>query len=44
MIHWKQFRKTRQTIDASTFAIGGILEQKLEHSDVYKVVAYVGQS
>ena len=44
MTYWKQFRKTRLTIDASSFALEAILEQKLEHSDVYKVVAYASQS
>ena len=42
--YWKQFRKTRLTVDTSPFALGAILEQKLEHSDVYKVVAYASQS
>ena len=42
--YWKQFRKTRLTVDASPFALGAILEQKLEHSDVYKVVAYASRS
>ena len=41
---WKQFRKTRMTVDASSFALGPILEQKLEHSDVYKVVPYISRS
>ena len=38
--YWKQFRKTRMTVDASPFALRAILKQKLEHSDVYKVVPY----
>ena len=28
------------TVDASPFALRAILKQKLEHSDVYKVVPY----
>ena len=32
------------TVDASSFALGAILEQKLEHSDVYKVVPYTSRS
>ena len=42
--YWKQFRETRLTGDASPFPLGAILEQKLEHSDVYKVVAYASRS
>ena len=30
--YWKQFKKSRVTIDAQPFALGAILEQKLEHS------------
>ena len=44
MTHWKQFKKARLTVDASPFALGSILEQKLEHSDVYKVIAYTSRS
>ena len=42
--YWKQFRKTRLTVDVSWFALGAILKQKLEHSDVCKVVAYASSS
>ena len=42
--YWKQFRKARLTADASPFPLGAILKQKLEHSDVYKVVAYASRS
>ena len=41
--YWKQFRKTRLTVDALPFALGAILEQKLEHSDVYKVVTHANR-
>ena len=44
MTHWKQLKKARLTVNASPFALGSILEQKLEHSDVYKVVAYTSRS
>ena len=42
--YWKQFRKTRLTVDASPFALRAILEQKLQHSDVYEVVACASRS
>ena len=42
--YWKQFRKTRLTVDASPFALRTILEQKLEHSDFYEVVACASRS
>ena len=42
MTYWKQFRKTRLKI-ASPFALGAILEQKLEHSVVYEVVAFASR-
>lgn len=35
MIYWKQFRKTRLLVDAPSLPLEEILEQKLEHSDVY---------
>ena len=32
------------TVDASSFALRAILEQKLEHSDVYNIVPYTSRS
>ena len=44
MTYWKLFRKTGLTVDSSPFALGTILEQELEQSGIYKVVAYASQS
>ena len=32
------------TLDATPFSLGAILEQKLENSDVYELVAYASRS
>ena len=42
--YWKQFKKNRVTIDAQSFALGARLEQKLEHSEVFKIVSYASWS